>query len=125
MRNAVSQPAAIPDPGAVLAKAAFRAARALGLTQAELAAIIGVSGASVSRMKEGAFPLSGKPFELAACLVRVFRSLDAIVGGDAVSMRAWVAAENADLAARPRERMREVAGLIEVMNYLDAQRAPV
>lgn len=109
----------------VLTKAAVRAAQALGLSQAELATIIGVSPASVTRMKDGAYVLSGKQTELAACVVRVFRSLDAIVGGDRMTMVAWVRNPNSDLHGTPRERMRDVAGLVEVMAYLDAQRAPL
>lgn len=127
MRNELARSAALPapDPGVVLAKAVVRAARELGLSQADLAHIIGLSPASVSRMKDGGFALTGKAYELAACLVRVFRSLDAIVAGDNASLRGWIAARNADLGATPRERLRDVAGLIEVMNYLDAARAPL
>jgi transcriptional regulator with XRE-family HTH domain len=115
-------PAATPDPAFVLAKAVVRAAQALGLSQADLATVIGLSPASVSRLKDGALGLSGKPFELAACLVRVFRSLDAIVGGDRASMAAWMRNANTDLNATPREAIRDVAGLVAVMDYLDARR---
>lgn len=111
--------------GAILAKAGFRAAKELGLSQKELADVIGVSTASVSRMKNGDFPLTGKPFELATCLVRVFRSLDAIVGGDPVALKSWMAAANSDLHATPRDLVQTTAGLVDVMNYLDAQRAPL
>lgn len=113
------------DSGAVLAKATVRAAQALGLSQADLAAVIGLSPASVSRMKDGTLALSGKPFELAACLVRVFRSLDAIAAGDRTVMAAWMRAPNSDLDAVPRDLLAEVPGLVDVMAYLDAQRAPL
>ena len=112
-------------PGAVLGKAVFRASRALGLTGSELATIIGVSPASVSRLNGGQYTLSGKPFELAACLVRVFRSLDAIVHGDATSMKAWMASPNTHLNTVPREEIKTAPGLVRVMNYLDAARAPI
>lgn len=132
MRNAISlvSPSSTP-PGqdarraAVLTKATVRAALALGLSQAELAAIIGVSPASVTRMKDGGFVLSGKQTELAACVVRVFRSLDAIAGGDRATLTGWMRSPNGDLGGIPRERMRDVTGLVEVMAYLDAQRAPL
>ena len=42
-----------PEPGRVVAKAAFNAAHELGLSQRELAQSIGVSEATVSRMKGG------------------------------------------------------------------------
>ncbi|VAW03843.1 hypothetical protein MNBD_ALPHA07-1408 [hydrothermal vent metagenome] len=113
-----------PDPGRVVAKACFNAARELGLTQRELAMIIGVSEATVSRMKDGGFELQGKPFELAACVLRIFRALDAIVGSDPDSMQGWMAHENSDLGDVPARMMAQATGLIGVMNYLDAARAP-
>jgi len=61
------QPAARPEAGPVLTKAAIRAADQLRLTARVLAAILGVSEATVSRMKRGDFALAPgtKPFERA------------------------------------------------------------
>ena len=111
--------------GSVLAKAGFRASKALGLSQKALADTIGVSSATVTRMKDGSFALGGKPFELMTCVIRIYRSLDAIVGGDGAAMRSWMAAQNTDLRGVPLALMTSPAGLIDVMNYLDAQRAPL
>lgn len=111
--------------GAVLSKAVFRASQALGLSGAELAKTIGVSPSSVSRLSDGQYTLSGKPFELAACLVRVFRSLDAISHGDGTSMKAWMANQNMHLNAIPKDEVKSAQGLVRVMNYLDAARAPI
>lgn len=113
-----------PERGRVLAKATFNAARELGLTQKELAAAIGVSEATVSRMKDGGYDLAGKPFELAACLVRLFRSLDAIAGGDPDTIKGWMKNPNSDLNDAPRALIVRAAGLVGVMNYLDSARAP-
>jgi transcriptional regulator with XRE-family HTH domain len=116
-----------PEAGAVLTKAALRAADRLGLSGRQLADIVGVSEATVSRWKRGDSLLEpgSKPFELAALLVRTFRSLDAITGGDEAVARRWLAAPNAALAARPVERMTQVQGLVDVTIYLDARRAPL
>lgn len=118
-----------PDPslskGRIAAKAVFNAARELGLSQRDLARTIGVSEPSVSRMKGGGFDLDGKPLELALCLIRVFRALDAMTGGEAAVMRGWIANPNQDLGATPKELIATAAGLVDVMNYLDAMRAPV
>ncbi len=113
-----------PAPGHVAAKAAFRAAQEMGLSQRDLAEAIGVSGATVSRMKDGGYDLGGKPLELALCLIRVFRSLDAIVGGDSASLKGWIANRNDILGASPRALILTATGLIEVMQYLDSARAP-
>jgi transcriptional regulator with XRE-family HTH domain len=116
-----------PEAGAVLTKAALRAADRLGLSGRQLAEIVGVSEPTVSRWKRGKSLLEPgtKPFELAALLVRTFRSLDAITGGDEAVARRWLAAPNTALAARPVERMAQVQGLVDVATYLDARRAPL
>ena len=121
---ALTSPHPTPVPGQVAAKAAFRAATELGLSQRDLAEAIGVSGATVSRMKDGAYHLSGKPLELALCLIRVFRSLDAIVGGDNASLKSWMANRNDVLGGSPRALVLTATGLVEVMQYLDSARAP-
>lgn len=116
-----------PEAGSVLTKAVLRAADRLGLSGRQLAEIVGVSEATVSRWKRGESLLEAgsKPFELAALLVRTFRSLDAITGGDEAVARRWLAAPNTALAARPVERMAQVQGLVDVTTYLDARRAPL
>ena len=113
------------DRSAVLGKAVLRAAGRLGLTNADLAAVIGVSNPSITRLSRGEFTLdeTKKEFELAALLVRVFRSLDAIAGGDAEVVRAWMKNENTALQGRPIEIVRTVSGLTRVLYYLDGRRA--
>lgn len=115
------------DMGAVVTKAVVRAADALGLSARRLAQIIGVSEPSVSRMKSKAFQLdpASKPFELSVLLIRVFRSLDAIAGGDSAVVRQWLGNDNTALGGRPVDRLTSIAGLVDVLAYLDARRALV
>jgi uncharacterized protein (DUF2384 family) len=119
--------AAIPQAGAVITKAVIRAADQLGVTARILATVIGVSEATVSRMKRGEFGLEPgtKPFELAVLFVRLFRSLDAITGGDDKVAASWLANPNTALDARPIEKLQTVSGLVDVIAYLDARRALV
>ena len=119
--------AAIPEAGAVITKAAIRAADQLGVTARILATVIGVSEATVSRMKRGEFGLEPgtKPFELAVLFIRLFRSLDAITGGDDKVAASWLANPNTALDARPIEKLQTVSGLVDVIAYLDARRALV
>lgn len=114
-----------PEPATVLVKAALRAARFLGLSQAELAQVIGVSGASASRMASGSKRLDedSKSWQLAALFVRLFRSLDAIVGSDDEAARAWMRSPNHALGGVPAELLRDPAGLARAVDYLDAARA--
>lgn len=119
--------AALPEAGAVVTKAVLRAADQLGVTARILATVIGVSEATVSRMKRGDFGLDPgtKPFELAVLFVRLFRSLDAIAGGDEKVAASWLANPNTVLDARPIEKVQTVSGLVDVIDYLDARRALV
>src|SRR2546427_7251099 len=110
-----------PDPGVTLSRATVRAARFLAVAQADLARVIGVSGATLSRLANGQKQLESgsKPWQLAALFVRLFRSLDAIVGSDDAAARAWLRAENAALGGVPLELIHDPAGLGRPLGYLD------
>jgi len=110
---------------AVATKAVLRAAARLGLSNKTLAKIIGVSEATVSRMGAGSYQLTrgDKPFELALLFVRVFRSLDAIAGGDEAVATAWLRSENLALGGTPLPLIQSVPGLVHVLAYLDARRS--
>ena len=114
------------DPAAVLGKATLHAADLLGFRGRELADILGTSEATVSRLR-GAPVLdpSGKTGELALLFVRLFRGLDALMGGDSEKARRWLRAENAHVQGIPAERIRRIDGLVDVVQYLDAMRGRV
>lgn len=112
-----------PDPAAVVTKAVLAAARALSMRNRDLATVIGASEASVSRLTTGRLiDPSSKEGELALLFLRLFRSLDALVGGDAAKARSWLRASNAHLGAAPVDRIKTVEGLVDVVQYLDAMR---
>jgi hypothetical protein len=115
------------DRAGVVTKAVLRAAEALGLSARRLAQAIGTSEPTISRMRNAAYRLdpAGKSFELSVLLIRIFRSLDAIAGGDPAVVRGWMMSENSALGGRPIDRIGTVAGLVEVLAYLDARRAPL
>lgn len=113
------------DERAVLTKALLRAAGLLGLAPAALARILGISEASVSRLANGTRSIApdSKEGELALLLVRVYRSLDALVGGDDAQRRAWMHSANRALNGTPAELIRSAEGLVAVASYLDGMRA--
>ncbi len=123
--QAASRAAARPEAGPVITKSVMRAADRLALPNRVLAAVLGVSEATVSRMGAGTYKLvpDSKPFELAVLFLRLFRSLDAIVGGDVAVAREWLRNENTALAATPISLITSVSGLVNVVAYLDAERA--
>lgn len=116
-----------PDAAAVLTKAFVRAIERLELSQAEAARMLGLSRPTVSRMGSGGYVLApdrGKEWELAALLVRLYRSLAAIVGTDDLA-RAWLRGANQELSAVPLDLLMSAQGLVQVVQYLDAYRGRV
>ena len=108
---------------ALVTVAVTRAADAMGVKAAALARVLGVSAPSVSRMPEAYQLKQGrKEWELALMFLRVFRSLDAMLGGNRAQMAAWLTAENDHLQGRPLELIQSIEGIGRVAGYLDAMR---
>jgi uncharacterized protein (DUF2384 family) len=118
-------PADIARRQRVLTQATVRAAEHLALPNAAVANMLGVSVPTVSRMKTGEYLLAdgSKPFELAQLFLRMFRSLDAIVGSDDTSSQSWMRTENVALNGRPIDLAQTVVGLVNIASYLDSRRA--
>jgi len=126
-------PASLPEPSATsgeavtLGKAVTRAAELLGLSQQALATVLGVSRPTVTRLVHGRYLLSrhrAHEWEMATLLVRLFRSLDALVGHGETA-RGWLAGPNTDLGAKPFDLILSAEGLVRVLHYLDAHRGRV
>ena len=111
--------------GRILTWAVLGAGSRLGLTRYAIGRVIGVSAATISRMRRGNYILAPgkKPFELAVLLVRLFQSLDAIAGGDEPSARSWLRSDNAALGGAPIDKIQTISGLASVIAYLEARRA--
>jgi putative toxin-antitoxin system antitoxin component (TIGR02293 family) len=112
----------------VLSKAVVNTAIYLELPKVKLARILGVSSATVTRLYTDQYRLSPdkKEWDFAALLVRLFRSLDSIVGGVADDARKWLASENKAFAGKkPIELIDSPEGLVRVVTDLDACRAVV
>ena len=115
-----------PEAAAVLSKAVARAAERLDVSKSLLAKVLGVSPPTITRLYSGSYLLdqNRKEWDFALLFVRVFRSLDSIVG-DMSTARKWLASENRGLNARPIELIRNTEGLVRVVQYLDASRGLV
>ena len=111
----------------VVTKAMLRAATMLDVPNTVLARIIGVSDSTVSRLRNHGtvLPQHEKPFELAILFIRLFRSLDALVGGDEHVARTWLRSPNSAIDAVPLETIQTIRGLVDVIAYLDSRRAVI
>jgi transcriptional regulator with XRE-family HTH domain len=114
-----------PTADAVLAKAVLTAREHLAMTQQELAAIVGVDRSAVSRWKQNGLRVDSKTGELALLLVRIYRALFALFGGNHEDMRHFLRTENRHLGGVPLQLMEQVQGLVAVVEYLDAIRGKV
>ena len=117
----------VEGDGKVLTTAVARIAEFWGLTNAKLGSVLGLSPATVSRLRAGKAELdpASKSFEAGQYLLRLFRSLDALLGSDDMAARAWLATPNLDLEACPIDLIDSFKGLMTVCDYVDAHRARV
>ena len=114
-----------PRADVVLTRALLRAAEGLGLSQRDLAAVLGVSPATLSRLPRRPIDPQSKEGELAVLFVRLYRSLDALLGGQTAKAQAWLHATNHHLGGVPADLIRTIPGLVHVIEYLDAMRGKV
>ena len=124
---AVAQAIHAADQSRVLSEAVSRIAGCWRLTNEQLGAVLGLSPATVSRLRSGGFQLehASKAFELGQYLVRLFRSLDALMGSDDEASMSWLKTANLDLGGRPLDLIRTIRGLSDVTDYVDDYRAQV
>lgn len=123
MTAALRKPAV--DPDLVLTQATVRAAAMLDMSNAALARTIGVSDATVSRYHKAQARIAptSKAGELALLLIRVFRSLDPLVGSDGDMRKAWMNSRNQALGGVPAQLILRPDGLVRTLAYLDGMRA--
>lgn len=117
-----------PRPDLTVSKAAIRAATLLGITQSDLAEILGLSRATASRLVNGSYHLESgrkREWEVALLFIRMFRSLDALLGHGAQA-RTWLTGPNTTLGGRrPLDDIKTVEGLVRLVQYLDAVRGKI
>lgn len=107
------------DASLVLGEAVLNAGAQLGLSATQVGQVIGRDRSSIGR--NGVNPKS-KSGELAMLLVRLFRSLYSIVGGQPGHMLHFMRTKNQGTQGVPQEQIYSVDGLVGVVQYLDAMR---
>ncbi len=115
-----------PERKAVLCKAFFNSQQPLGLTQEDLGRVIGLDRTTVSRLKSrGQLDPGSKEGELATYLIRIYRSLFALMGGDQQAMQHWMHTNNHHINGRPLDLIGQIQGLVRTLEYLDAIRGKI
>jgi hypothetical protein len=115
------------DKSAVLTKALLSLASFYDFTGKDLGDIIGVSESSVTRLLQGKKSISPntKEGELSLLLLRLYRSLNAMVGNNHDKACQWLRSSNRYFGKSPYETIKTVSGLVNVVNYLDAMRGKI
>ncbi len=117
----MANPVPRDDRKAILTKSLLNAGQSLGLDQVSLGKVIGMER---SVFRRGIHP-EGKGGELALLLIRCYRSLFALMGGDPEQMRHWMTTYNLHTGGIPAQQVQTVEGLVHVVSYLDAIRGKV
>ena len=120
---AVPQVAAPLTDGELVLQAVLRAADELELSRTALARVLGKDRSTLNRVK-GMDPAS-KTGELALLFIRLYRSLSVLVGHDRRQLRHWFHTATRHTGGVPAEQVQRTEGLVEIVQYLDAMRAPI
>jgi hypothetical protein len=113
------EPATDINTAELLGRSTFNAGEYLGLKREEIATIIGRDRSSIQR--KGIDPET-KPGESSLLLIRIYRSLYALFGGDQINIKHFIDTMNRGTGGIPREQMRSTVGLVTICQYLDAMR---
>lgn len=114
----------IPIRNEVITKAFIRATDRLDLKTKEITQLIGISPSNWSRVinHNRHIHLQTKEAEFTLLFLRIYRSLDALYGGNLERMKEWLRVENSHLQGVPIELIQSIEGLARVTTYLDAMR---
>lgn len=115
----------LEDKKRVLTKALLRMAERLNLSRQELSAILGPSEASLSRLfnKSNTYiDPNSKEGQLSLLLLRLYRSIDMLFGGNEKQCQQWLRSNNKHLHAVPIQLIQSIEGLVFTVQYLDAMR---
>ena len=111
----------------VITKAFLRAVGFLEIARSDVALVLGISEASLSRLFQGGrtIEIRSKEGEIATYFLRLYRSLDTLFGGKREDSAKWFKSANTHLGGEPIELVKSIGGLVEVAGYLDSMRGKV
>ncbi len=115
-----------PSESQVLAIALNNLKDILDISNNDISEIIGVHRNTLSRsLSNKKIDSKSKEGECSLLLIRIYRSLFALNGGNIDAMKHWLRTNNRHIQGVPLETMKTVLGLSRVVNYLDAIRGKI
>ena len=109
------------DEGLVLRRALQSAGEELGLSAQETARAIGKSRTFFEQARAQS-RIDPHTRQMIALVLRLHRSLSALVGDDTELMRHWIDTANRHTGGIPRQQLQDPEQLVELVQYLDAMR---
>ncbi|CDZ76830.1 hypothetical protein BN59_01106 [Legionella massiliensis] len=115
-----------PSESQVLATALDNLKNILDISNNDISEIIGMHRNTLSRsLSNKKIDYKSKEGECSLLLIRAYRSLFALNGGNIDAMKHWLRTNNRHIQGVPLEAMKTVLGLSRVVNYLDAIRGKI
>ncbi|MFO8237524.1 MAG: MbcA/ParS/Xre antitoxin family protein [Prochlorococcaceae cyanobacterium] len=109
------------DEGLVLRRALQSAGEELGLSAQDTARAIGKSRTFFEQARAQG-RIDPHTRQMIALVLRLHRSLSALVGDDTELMRHWIDTANRHTGGIPRQQLQDPEQLVELVQYLDAMR---
>jgi len=105
----------------ILTKAFIRMAEQLHLSRQELSMIMGASESTLSRYFNTVSFLDpeSKEGQLVILLLRAYRGLEILFGGNMQQSQLWLRSNNKHLHEKPIQLIQSIEGLIGVVQYLE------
>jgi uncharacterized protein (DUF2384 family) len=110
------------EDAVLVSKAILRAAAHLGLPDPVLATVLGLSASGVEQARESQTPViqDWLTLERAAPLIRLSRTLDYGVCGDAEAAESWIRSHNTAFGARPIDVLQTADGPQRVLDHVQS-----
>lgn len=104
----------------MLTRTLLRACERLGISDQQLAEIIKLDEGTIEafRLGKAALDDTTESYELAAQIVRIYRSLDILLAGDNVAAKVWLTSPTTGLSRRPIDLLKRQSDIAKVVDYL-------
>ncbi|QTD65691.1 MULTISPECIES: antitoxin Xre-like helix-turn-helix domain-containing protein [Acinetobacter] len=108
------------DQKRILAKAFFKASEQLNLSQTQLAMILGISELEIHKLRsEGQLDPFSQQGERALLIIRLFKALYNLSGGDQETIQLFLSSRNQVTGGIPLEQIETMNGLVACLQFVE------